>query len=95
MTEACRTEKQEQVHLGDPEFDVLAGRRKKPFLGRRNMFVSKRVTDFAPREQATPIDPGTVPFRYGHVGRHRAHPVRHFAVPSGAAVQDPPESLLG
>ena len=57
MRQASRAEHEEEVHLGNAEFDMLAFRRELPFLRRGNALFPKCVALGFAREQAAPVDP--------------------------------------
>ncbi len=51
-------QRQEQIHLGDAKFEMLALGAGLPFLGRGDMLLAEQIGDVPGREQAAPIDPG-------------------------------------
>ena len=55
--EAERRELQEQIALGDAEFDVLPLRRHRPALRRDDIFLAKGVGALGAVEDAAAIDP--------------------------------------
>lgn len=58
MGETGGSQQQEEVHLGNAEFDMLPLRREMPFLRGRHPFVAKRIGPRIAGKQATPVDPG-------------------------------------
>src|SRR5207302_2521982 len=59
VREPERGQQDEQIHLGDAEFDVLAGGREFPIERRRNPLALERVSQVVSREKSAPIDPRT------------------------------------
>src|ERR1700761_1545796 len=69
MRQPERRERDEQIHLGDAELEVLALRRELPIESRGNTFALEGVGHGLAREQAAAVDPGTEAGRHGDVGR--------------------------
>lgn len=58
VRQACSAQKQEQVHLGDAQFDMLAFGREFPFRGGWNAVFDEGVGLRLPGEQLAAVDPG-------------------------------------
>ncbi len=69
-----RAQQQEQVLLGDAEFDVLTLRRHAPALRARQLRVAEHVVARVPIEDAAAVHPRPEIGRHRHVGR-RGHDV--------------------
>ena len=92
---AERGEHEEQVVLGDAELDVLAERRRRPFLRRDHLFLPEGVGFRAAVEYLPSVDPGPQPRGDGHVGGGGDDAARQLAVAAGDPVEQPAERFLG
>ena len=95
MTQARSAQRQENVHCGDAEFNMLASCRNRPFLGRRDVLVPAHIADLASSERAAATDPEPELSRYCHVGRNGRHPSSLVAVASRKLLEDQANGLLG
>ena len=95
MRQPERREHDEQVHLGDAEFEVLALGRIIPVEGRRDLLLPEQIVVFGFRKQAAAVDPGAEIGRHGDVGRCGDDPRRQFAVAAREFVEHQPKALLG
>ena len=71
VRQAQRAEQQEQVLLGDAEFDVLALRRHAPALRGGKLRVAEHVVLHVPVEDAASVHPGPEIGRDRHVRARR------------------------
>ena len=88
-------EHQEQIILGNPQFDVLAGRRHRPFLRARDLRLGEHVGHCLAAKQAALVHEPTQIGRDGDVGRGGQNPVGKRSARLGEVEQDPPERRLG
>ena len=90
-----RRHQDEQVHLGDAEFDVLSFRRKIPVEGRGYLLASEQIGLLGAREQPAAIDPGAEIGRHRDVGRRGDDARCEFGIAAREFVEHEPETLLG
>ena len=95
MGEAERRQHQEEVHLGDAEFHMLALGREVPVEGRGNALRLEEIGEFGAGEEAAPVHPWPQIGRDRHVRRGRDDVARELAVALADLVEDEAEGLLG
>ena len=95
MRQPERRHQDEQVHLGDAEFDVLALRRKIPVEGRGDFLLPEQIGVLGFREQPAAVDPGAEIGRHGDVGRRGDDARGQFAIAAREFVEHQPKTLLG
>ena len=87
-------QRQEQVHLGDAEFDMLALGAHLPLLGRHQPAFLEHIFAAGHREQAAPIDPRAKVGRHGDVRGRGDDAIRQRAALLGDIVEDAAEPGL-
>ena len=95
MRQPERREHDEQVHLGDAEFQMLSLRRKIPVEGRRDFLLPEQIGVLGFGEQAAAVDPGAEIGRHGDVRRRGDDARSQFAIAAREFVEHQPKALLG
>ena len=86
---------EEQIILGNAEFEVLAGAVAAPFLRRRDLGGAEHIGQLAAPEQPARVDPGAKVGRHRDVGRGGDDAVGKRSAGLGDIEQDAPEGRLG
>jgi hypothetical protein len=94
VREPKRRQHDEQVHLGDAEFDMLALGREFPIEGGRDALALEGVGHGLVREQPAPVHPGAEIGRNRHVGRRRDDMLREIVVAAADLVEQRAEAGL-
>ncbi len=84
----------EQVRLGNAEFEMLALRRKVPVEGGRNLLAAEEIGLLGACEQPAPIDPCAEVGRHGDIGRRGDDARRQFGIAACQLMQHQAEALL-
>ena len=95
MRKAERREQDEQVHLGDAEFHVLARRTEIPLEGRGNALGLEQILHLLAGEEPALVDPRAEIGRHRDVGRRGDDAIGERFAGFGEFVEDQPEALLG
>ena len=94
MRQAERRQHDEQVHLGDAEFEMLALRRIIPVEGRGDLLLPEQVGILQFGKQPAAVDPGAEIGRHGDVGRCGDDARGQFGVAAREFVQHQAKALL-
>jgi len=94
MRQPERREHDEQVHLGNAEFEVLALGRIIPVEGRRYFLLPEQVVVLGFGKQPSPVDPGAEIGLHGDVGRCGDDARRQFAVAAREFIEHKAKALL-
>ena len=90
-----RGEQQEQIALGDAQFDVLTLRRHAPALCRDDFFLAERVGALGAIEDAAAVDPGAEVGRDRNIGRGRDDTTGERVLGRRERTEDAAEGFLG